>query len=160
MGDTKDRATDVAASAAEVAANAAEEAANVAAASGLAKRKRINFVVIGVLVVLVLAGFAGSMAFGQSTPAKNAVVRDSNGQEYVLPLDQDTTLDVRTDKGWNQIVVENGTVRVADADCPNRDCVKQGAISKAGQQIVCLPHQLIVSISAEGEKPDFDVVGQ
>jgi len=46
---------------------------------------------------------------------------------------------------------------VTDADCPDRLCVKQRAISKQGETIVCLPHRLIVKIEG-GDAPDVDGV--
>lgn len=36
------------------------------------------------------------------------------------------------------------SVRVSDSDCPEQDCVHTGAISRAGQSIVCLPAQVVV----------------
>jgi len=68
-------------------------------------------------------------------------------------------LEVSTDAGRNTIQVKNGEVQVSDADCPNHDCVNQGAISKAGQQIVCLPHKLTVDISSKDASAEYDVMG-
>ena len=35
---------------------------------------------------------------------------------------------------------------IKDATCPDKLCQKQGHISKNGQQIICLPNQVIVEI--------------
>lgn len=53
----------------------------------------------------------------------------------------------------NVVEIKDGKVSVIDADCNNRACVKSNAISKKGEQIVCLPHKLIVVIKggSEGE---------
>ena len=53
---------------------------------------------------------------------------------------------VETDWGWNTVQVAPGSIRVLDADCPNHDCVKQGAISDGAIPIVCLPHKLVIEI--------------
>ena len=54
------------------------------------------------------------------------------------------------------VAVENGAVRVSESDCPNQDCVHSGAISRAGQSIVCLPAR--VSVTLEGAASDYDLI--
>lgn len=40
-----------------------------------------------------------------------------------------------------------------EADCPDKYCVKQGEINKIRQNIVCLPHKIVVEIiSADSSK--------
>ena len=50
---------------------------------------------------------------------------------------------------------ENGAVRVAHSDCPNQDCVRSGAISRAGQSIVCLPARISVTLSGAADGYDL-----
>ena len=129
-------------------------------AGEVAPRKKLNVVFAAVIIALVIGGVLATNAFGQSVAAKSAVVKDSDNNEYVLDLSKDSTTVVSTELGTNVVVVENGTVRVSEADCPNHDCVNQGAISKAGQQIVCLPHKLTIDISDREAAPTYDVVGK
>ena len=129
-------------------------------AGEVAPRKKLNAIFAAIIVALVIGGVLATNAFGQSVAAKSAVVKDSDNSEYVLDLSKDSTTVVSTELGTNLVVVENGTVRVSEADCPNHDCVNQGAISKAGQQIVCLPHKLTIDISDREAAPTYDVVGK
>ena len=127
------------------------------AASGKAGK-----IVVAVLVVLVAAGVAATYAFGAATNARVAHIQDADGKTYDMPLDENATLAVQSSTGENTVVVEGGTVRVSEADCPNQDCVHQGEISHAGQQIVCLPHKFVVSIadgSSDSASASYDVVG-
>ncbi|MFL0194298.1 NusG domain II-containing protein [Clostridium sp. WILCCON 0269] len=55
---------------------------------------------------------------------------------------------------FNKIRVEKGRISIIDADCPDKICVKTGWISNPGQNIVCLPHKLIISI--EGKNSNYD----
>ena len=48
------------------------------------------------------------------------------------------------------------SVRVSDSDCPGQDCVHTGALSRAGQSIVCLPAQVVISLV--GAASDVDAV--
>ena len=51
------------------------------------------------------------------------------------------------------------SVRVSDSDCPGQDCVHTGAITRAGQSIVCLPAQVVISLvgAATPDAPDVIV---
>ena len=49
---------------------------------------------------------------------------------------------------------EGGTYE--SSDCPNQDCVHSGAISRAGQSIVCLPAR--VAVTLEGAASDYDLI--
>lgn len=127
--------------------------------AGSVSRKKLNVVFALVIVLLVAGGVVATHAFGESVDARSAVIHDANGKEYVMPLSKDAVLEVSTDAGRNTIQVKNGEVQVSDADCPNHDCVNRGAISKAGQQIVCLPHKLTVDISSKDASAEYDVMG-
>ena len=63
------------------------------------------------------------------------------------------------DGGYNTLVFENGTVRMQDADCPDRLCVRQGEISRLGEAIVCLPHGLVITVR-QGETGEVDFISR
>lgn len=81
-----------------------------------------------------------------------ALVHDADGQIRELPLDEDATLTVTTDLGTNTIEVEDGAVRMTDADCPNRTCLLVAPLSAPGRQIICLPHKLWIEVVPAGEQ--------
>ena len=69
-------------------------------------------------------------------------------KELVIPLDDGTYhLTVR---------VSGDAAYIADSDCPGQDCVHTGAITRAGQSIVCLPAQVVISLV--GAASDVDAV--
>ena len=49
-------------------------------------------------------------------------------------------------RGRNLISVDQGRIRVSEADCPDQICVDQGWISDGTVPIVCLPHRLMIQI--------------
>ena len=51
----------------------------------------------------------------------------------------------------DRVIVEKGAIRVCDADCPDKICEERGAISKAGQTIVCLPNRIVIKVLGKGE---------
>ena len=76
-----------------------------------------------------------------------AVIVEQEGRETArYALDEDRTVRIQGEGGYNTLVIEGGQVWLSEADCPNLLCVKTGKIRYAGQSIVCLPHKLAVRI--------------
>lgn len=124
------------------------------------RRMKLNVVAVLVIAAVALAVAAAANALGSAVDARTAVIQDADGNTFTMSLSQDDVLTVASSAGTNVIEVQAGKVRVSEADCPNQDCVEQGWISKAGQQIVCLPHKLMVNITDEDAASAYDVVGQ
>ncbi len=108
--------------------------------------------------ILLIAAFlavcaATSIYIFTSADNGNAVIVTRNGIElYCLDLSVDTEITVHDeDGGYNIIVVEAGAVKVSEADCPDQICVKQGAIDDDAVPIVCLPHKLVIEVTAESD---------
>lgn len=103
---------------------------------------------------LVLSGVLYLWLSGSSQAGTRAVVR-INGEitaKYSLLADGTYPLN----GGTNTLIIEGGTARMEDADCPDKLCVRQGTISKSGQCITCLPNRITVTI--EGGTPQVDIV--
>ncbi len=124
--------------------------------------KKLNVILVVVIAAVACAGLLATRLMGANTDADTAmvVIRDGAQNVYELPLGQDVTKTITTDLGTNVIEIKDGRVHVEEADCPNQDCVHQGWIDAAGQQIVCLPHKLTVDIVDEGAEATYDVVGR
>lgn len=57
----------------------------------------------------------------------------------------------------NTVTIDGDVVKMVRANCPDLVCVKAfPAISQDGEQIICLPHKLVVQIEG-GEKPQGDL---
>lgn len=118
-------------------------------------------IVVGVLVVGAIVTAYLLLGPAGGATATNVVIHDGDGGTRTLPLDEDARIEVTTSFGTNVIVIENGTARVAEADCPKGSCMHQQPISHPGEQLVCLPHRLWVEIAdneAGSSKLDEDAV--
>ena len=81
-----------------------------------------------------------------------AVVQVGGQGKQELDLSQDQEFWVGDPEiGRNLIRVEDGTIMVAQADCPDKICVHTGPISQEGEVIACLPHGVIIYIPWEEE---------
>lgn len=116
-------------------------------------------------LILLGAAFAAALIFymiiniGKSTGDTVYVTVD--GKYYAeYPLDQDTDIIIPGAKGMNNhLVIKNGTADIVSADCPDRLCVKQKAISLDGETLVCLPNKVVVEIRSESGRK-IDAVAQ
>lgn len=59
----------------------------------------------------------------------------------------------------NVLVIKDGTADITEADCPDRLCVHQRAISKTKETIVCLPNKVVVEV-AGSEESELDSVAK
>ena len=59
-------------------------------------------------------------------------------------LAEDQTVDI---DGTNRLVIENGTAEMEWADCPDQICVNHRAVSREGESIICLPNQVVISVT-------------
>ena len=55
--------------------------------------------------------------------------------------------------------VKDGEIFVWESDCPNQICVREGAVSRAGQTIVCAPNKMTVTVTG-GEEGGVDAITQ
>ena len=106
-----------------------------------------------VAVAMVLAVLIASIVMLTAKKGGTVEVYVDGKLTYSYALDKNRTFEVDCDNGKNVVEIKDGKVSVIDADCNNRACVKSKAISKKGEQIVCLPHKLIGVIKggSEGE---------
>ena len=123
------------------------------------KRKTLKNDILLVLALLLLALAVWGALRLTKKPGGEAVVTVDGRLVATLPLSVEATLPVGSQQGFlNVVEVSGGRVRVADADCPDRLCVRQGWIGRDGESIVCLPHRLVVAVRAtEG---DLDAVAR
>jgi len=125
------------------------------------KKKRIlnDIILIAILVLIPLALlWLGNSKDNADSDAMVSISVD--GVSYkTLTLKEDTELTITTEAGTNHVVVSNGEVWVSDADCRDKVCVDHNPISKNGEQIVCLPHKIVIEIVNGGDS-EIDTLSQ
>ncbi|MCR5610876.1 MAG: NusG domain II-containing protein [Clostridiales bacterium] len=113
------------------------------------KRIRNDLILLASILLAALAAW-GVLKLAQR-PGKYVVVEIDGKTSAVYPLDTDLRLDIKTEGGHvNTLVISEGRAYVESADCPDKLCVKQRAISRTGETVICLPHKLVIRIAGEG----------
>ena len=108
------------------------------------RKSKASVLLIAALAILALAPLF--FMRGEKASAREAVVTVGGEAVRRVPLDREEEIEIVTPNGKNQIAVKKGAIRVKDADCPAKICVKSGAISQIGEVIACLPHKLLIEI--------------
>ncbi len=93
-------------------------------------------------------------------PGAQVRVLVDNEETAVFSLSEDTEYEIRSPYGVNRLEISGGRARLTDADCPDRLCVKQGAVRYAGDSIICLPHRVVVEITGGGDDLELDAVAK
>ena len=125
--------------------------------SGSPKLVPTKYDALVVLTVLLLAGALGARVW--FAPAQNgAEIVVSVGGAEVERLPLAPAERSYTNRGYTvHLVVDNSGAWIDDADCPTQDCVHTGAISRAGQSIVCLPARIVIALEGAADS-GFDAI--
>ena len=124
------------------------------------KRNKFRNDVILVTVILVIA--VTVLLFINATKVQgNRVVVKINGVEaQSYALSENTEFEIKTGKNnenSNIVVIENGKVRVTEADCPDGICKEYRPISYVGETIICLPHKVVIEIVGDNTDMELDI---
>lgn len=77
---------------------------------------------------------------------------------YPLEIEQEIAIE-KDGVVTNRLVIRDGVADMIEADCPDKLCVHQKAISKTGETIVCLPNKVVAEIIGS-EESELDSVAK
>ena len=122
-------------------------------------RKIRNDIILAAAIVIIAAAGLMLWRFNRAEGVSVAVNIDGV-QTAVYPLTEDREVVIPTgddDEHRNVLVIRDGKAYISQADCPDEICVKTRAAAYVGETIVCLPHKLVIEITAAGVAPDLDM---
>ena len=109
-------------------------------------------------ILILLAGAALLSALAGVLPRQgedHPVARITLDGDLIQEIDLEQvgasfTFTVTGEEGLtNTILVEQGRIRVIEANCPDQVCVDMGPISGGYVPIACVPHELVIDIISE-----------
>lgn len=120
------------------------------------KMKRLDKIIVASFVIIaIVLGITFKFAFNKNYDNKYVEIY-VKGQLYKKVSIKDNKfkeeIDIKTDLGENIVQIENGGVRIIDADCPDKVCVKDGFKDKVGSVLVCLPHKVVIQIKGQNDQ--------
>jgi hypothetical protein len=114
-----------------------------------------------ILIVLLCVGSLTTLGFRflESPVGDYALIEVADGEVLKLELDAPRVVEVRGLRGVTTVeVTADRRVRVLESACSGKHCIKAGAISEAGELIVCVPNGVCISISGDERKRRVDAV--
>ncbi len=115
------------------------------------------------LLVLLLAVGAFLFLFFRFSGKDAATVRvEVEGKLYAeYPLSEDREVTIRgKDGGTDLLVIKEGKAFVAEASCPDHLCMKMGKIERSGESVICLPNQVVITVTNASEAEVDMVTGE
>lgn len=116
---------------------------------------RADIIMIAALLAAFGIWFVVSNTTGAEPTGAVVVCQSSDGFYRADPLSADVSYTVEvsgsapgTAAGENRVRISQGTVDVTSADCSNQICVDHDPIDAVGEQIVCLPHGVVIEVVA------------
>ena len=137
------------------------------------KTKKNDYYLIGAILLVALllyggyrlanAGAGGTVLITVGGQENSRLSLDAEGI-YLIREGSDlrklssaeVTADI-TDKKYNILTIKGGRASMTEAGCPDLLCVHQKDISLKGEQIVCLPNKVVVSV-VDGDANPVDTV--
>ena len=133
------------------------------------KPKKNDFILIGIILLAALLLYGGYRL--ANSGSGGTLLITVGGREYSrLSLSSEGIYLIRegenlrklssagvpadiTDKKYNILTISKGSASMTEAGCPDLLCVHQKDISLKGEQIVCLPNKVVVSVIDGNDSP-------
>lgn len=118
--------------------------------------KKNDLYLIGGILILIALSFLLINLF-KTEGSKVLITID--GKEYkTFYLKEDTVYNIQHEDGqWNTLEIRDGAVKMLDASCPDKLCVKHKKIQYDNESITCLPNRVVLRIIG-GKASDLDAI--
>lgn len=106
------------------------------------KKYRLDVIVIAAIIILSFSVLLFARLTREEGAFASVSVKGALVGEY--PLTQNGTYSLNG--GTNVLVIENGAAYLSYSSCPDHTCERHGKIRYAGEQIICLPNEVIITV--------------
>lgn len=102
-----------------------------------------------ILIAVLLTFSLIPLAFSFNSDKKFALIKIDGVIIRELDLTEEKTFVIESGGGKNIVEIKSGAVSVIAADCPDKICIRRGAIKNIGETIACVPHKLLIEIAGD-----------
>ena len=113
-------------------------------------------ILTGICVVIFLLGIAGSLWLLQTPHCTEVNIVQDGAVLYTvdLALTENQTFEIEYEGRINTVQIEDGRIRMLEAECPDQTCVHMGWLDSGAMPIVCLPNHLSIEYADSGNDVD------
>ena len=113
-------------------------------------------ILTGICVVIFLLGIAGSLWLLRMPHGTEVNIVQDGAVLYTvdLALAENQTFEIEYEGRINVVQIEDGRIRMLEAECPDQTCVHMGWLNSGAMPIVCLPNHLSIEYAASGNDVD------
>ena len=114
-------------------------------------------------ILAILLGLIGVSwgALAQRPAGSRVIVERDGAVLFTATLHETKEVFLDGPAGGLTLAIANGAVRVSEAGCRDKICVRMAAISRAGEWIACVPNRLIVRVEgAAPERKGYDLLSR
>ncbi|WP_075678744.1 NusG domain II-containing protein [Roseburia sp. 831b] len=124
------------------------------------KRLKKNDIIFLAVVIVILAVVYVLFSFGGTKKGESVEILIDGASYGIYSLQEEQTIPIKiSNKTTNVLEIKDGKADMVEADCPDKLCVHQKAISKDKETIVCLPNKVVVQVIGDTES-EFDSVAK
>ena len=112
-----------------------------------------------VLAGVLLIGIIGTVFVFQDSNKTVVIIEQDGNVIERINLSEFTgakEINISCAEGQNTVLIENGQIRMKNADCADQTCVKMGTLRSASLPVVCLPHRLVIRFDDSGSDIQLD----
>lgn len=112
------------------------------------------------VVLLAVAALGFYFFYFRSRPQGGQVQITIDGTvygTYSLGKEQEIQIPDASGATTNVLLIKDGKAKMIEANCPDKLCEYQNAISKSGESIICLPNKVVVTVTGKQEDDAIDV---
>ena len=118
------------------------------------QKTKNDLILVSVLLLVITVAAFGYFFLREEGDAVMITVGGEFFGEY--PINENRTVEIRTEKAENILVIRDGKVYMESANCPDGICTAHRAIFRDGESIICLPNQVVVTITSQNQdSPDI-----
>ena len=116
-----------------------------------------------ICVLCLIVILCAAIIFALNLPSAEwaFIYQDGVLLEYydLVNITEPFSIIIESGSGINRIDIEQGRIRVSEANCPDGLCVRQGWVNSGLIPIVCLPHRLVISFDNDFDRGIDAVTG-
>ena len=114
-----------------------------------------KLMILLIFVGVIFFGSGGILLWNYLHPLETQIAEVILDNQVIYQFDlssaENQVIRIDAGNGYNLIQIQDGTICISEADCPDQTCVHMGTLKAENPPIVCLPHKLIIRFSEEEE---------